>query len=376
MNNSTTRLDWDTDVAKHYVRRQAWLPAAVTQAESSRISGREPKYLTFCAAQAIDVFMLLKEGVLTRDPESGVVLNTYFCEKRPAEFNHISQSVGAHEQGFLGDFAEMILFEDDEETRHRVYDDLSQRYSVPLAKKLSTKDRHERFRATMPFDVMNLDICGSFFPPRGGVHSPMLRSIETLLDWQTASAEEDGSFGSFTLFLTAHIESERVNTEAMTQLIAMIERNQATYAGFAKELHDRFGTDAAGKIATTDFVGFYCVALPKVIVSAAFQRGWRAEPRFTGRYDRERRSSSGDQPTTYSMLTWVGRFDRYSPGQQPLGLTETPIHHDYADLIREIVNEPERVDSTSKEVSDEVESDLTSIVSFRDQYLSEVRANR
>ena len=87
-----------------------WLPAAQEQIQSTQAAGRSPKYLTFCAANAVDVFLFLQEGVLQRDPETDVVLGTYFCEKYPAEFNEITQLIGASEQGFLGNFEEMILF--------------------------------------------------------------------------------------------------------------------------------------------------------------------------------------------------------------------------------------------------------------------------
>ena len=118
MSVATTKLDWDSDVVKHYVRRQAWLPAAVAQAHACKSSGREPRYFTFCASDAIDVFLFLREGVLTRDPNTDRILNTYFCEKDEEEFNAISQLIGAHEQGFLGDFQDMILYEDDAKTRN------------------------------------------------------------------------------------------------------------------------------------------------------------------------------------------------------------------------------------------------------------------
>ena len=99
---ATTKLNWDTDVAKHYVRRFAWLPAASAQFEASRSANRDPSYFTFCASNAIDVFLFLSEGVLKRAPATDVVSNTYFCEARHVEFNRISQLIGAHEQGFLG----------------------------------------------------------------------------------------------------------------------------------------------------------------------------------------------------------------------------------------------------------------------------------
>ena len=87
---ATTKLDWDADVPKHYVRRFAWLPAAAAQFQASRSAYRDPSYFTFCASNAIDVFLFLKEGVISRAPATDVVLNTYFCEARDVEFNRIS----------------------------------------------------------------------------------------------------------------------------------------------------------------------------------------------------------------------------------------------------------------------------------------------
>ena len=249
--------------------------------------------MTFCAANAIDVFLFLKEGLLSRDPHTDVILGTYFCEKDPREFNEISQRIGAHEQGFLGSFEDMILFEDDDRTRHLNYDDPSQRHPYEIRQRLLVKKRHQRLRVAAPFDVVNLDICGTFFPPAGGIHSPMFQSIQRLLDWQTEFSNMDKTFNSFTTFLTTHVEDGLVNDEAMEQLIVMVEDNQASHADFSSDLHSRFGTGDVRQIAINDFSGFYCVALPKVIVGAAFQRGWRATARFLGCYQRTRKSVTG-----------------------------------------------------------------------------------
>lgn len=372
MNSATTKIDWNKDVEKHYVRRQVWLPAALAQVEASRDSGREPKYLTFCAAEAIDVFMFLQEGVLTRDPHTGIVVNTYFCEKEFEEFNRISQLLGAHHQGFLGDFEDMILFEDDDETRCLALSDTSRRYPRKLRKRLSLKESHHRFRGALPFDLINLDVCGTFFPPKGGIQSPMLRSIKTLLGWQTDHAEYDRRFESFTIFLTAHVEGGIENEDAIQELITMIENNSA-YAGFSEALQDRFGTIDAAQIAGDCFPDFYCVALPKVIVGEAFERGWIADTRFSGRYRRIRETRAGDPASAYDMLVWVGRFDRHQPARQAFGRTQTPRDQDYAQLIRGLTRQPENVNDNASRASAEISDDLGSVVQSRDDFQAQVR---
>ena len=370
MNIATTNLNWDNDVVKHFVRQRAWLPAALSQASTTRGMGREPKYLTFCAAQALDVFLLLKEGVLIRDESTNCVLNTYFCEKNAAVFGEITRLIGSAEQGFLGDFADMVLFKEDSETEGKSLDDVATQYPRNLRNRLSTKDRHLRLRSAVPFDVINLDICGTFFPPSGGVLSPMLESIRTLLDWQTDSADEEDGFGSFTLFLTAHVESGRVNPEAFHELITMVEDNREVYVEFARAWEKRFGTNDVPNTACKDFVGFYCAALPKVIISDAFRRGWLAKAQFSGLYSRPRENRDGQKVSEYSMLGWVGRFDKYVPEPAPLGLPQTTQNREYARLIGELTSEPTGVQSAVEAVRDDVANNLEQVKAFRESYLT------
>ena len=83
-----SRIDYSSDILKHYVRRNGWLPACKEQ--SHTIRNRSPKiplrYFTFCAAQAIDVFMLEHEGILKRSTQTGRLEGIYFCEKNAVKY--------------------------------------------------------------------------------------------------------------------------------------------------------------------------------------------------------------------------------------------------------------------------------------------------
>ena len=369
MSSEKKKIDWDSDVVKHYVRRHAWLPAAQDQFEASSLAGRDPSYLTFCAANAVDVFLFLKEGILIRDPETDVVLNTYFCEKEQTEFNEISQLIGAHEQGFLGTFEDMILFEDDDTTRDKDIRDTSKRYrGRQLRQRLNTKERHRQFRTAAPFDVVNLDICGVFFPPRHGEQSPLLRSIATLMDWHTMASDQDESFRSFTVFLSTHMEGGLISQDALEQMIVMVEQNQAQHTEFSEELEGRFGTSDAREIAADCFIDFYCLGLPKRIVGMANSRGWRTEIKFSGRYERTRHSTG----QIYSMLAWVGKFERLHTTQLELG--DTKSNDEYAKLIKEVIRKPKDVEDVAGQIKDEVECDLASVVSARQEYQARLRS--
>ncbi len=374
MSSATTKLEWDKDVVKHFVRRTAWLPAVVSQAKACKEAKRDFKYFTFCAAEAIDVFLFLREGALKRDAKTGSVENTYFCEKDEQDFNTISQLIGPHEQGFLGDFQDMILFEDDTDTEGRRYSDVEQQYSGDVRSRLSIKERHLRFRCKLPFDVINLDICGTFFPPKDGVLSPMVKSIRKLLEWQTQFAEEDPNFDSFTVFLTTHVETGKVNKDALQELITVVDTNGETFAGFAKGLEERFGTTEGKKIAEKDFPSFYSMALPKVVIGEAFQRGWTVTPTFSGQYRRKRRPAKHGSPSSYSMLAWVGHFRRHRPGQLKLGLPDAAKSRDYVTLINEVIAETQDVNQEASKVSEEIKADLDRVVSYRDAYLDKIKS--
>ena len=63
-----SHINFETDLPKHYVRRYGWLRAIQQQKQAiRRRSKRIPlRYFTFCAEDAIDVFMLEREEILKR----------------------------------------------------------------------------------------------------------------------------------------------------------------------------------------------------------------------------------------------------------------------------------------------------------------------
>jgi len=163
-------IDYEKDILKHFVRRDGWLPASIEQL--SRISGgkrqlnKEPlKYFTFCASHAIDVFMLEKENVLKRNSKTGRLDGVYFCEYDLDGFGKIAELIGSIDQGFLGKFEKIVLFEEDEETRGKSYLDEEVAFSPKVREKLRLKDTYERLRQSFPFDIINLDVYGCMFPP-------------------------------------------------------------------------------------------------------------------------------------------------------------------------------------------------------------------
>ena len=369
---SPKSLDWDTDPVKHFVRINGWLPAAMTQFQNCQAVGRSLKYLTFCAAQAIDVFMFLRSGILQRDPETDCVLNTFFCEVIADEFTRITELIGSHEQGFLGDFQEMILFQDDDETTGKSISDTEESYNRQVRDRLNVKDRHERFCAAAPFDLINLDICGRFFPPKSGVVSPMIKAIRRLLELQGASSNDGRKLDEFTMFVTTHVEARGTNPEAVDVLVTMMENNRTLYAGFDESLIKRFGSIPTIDISTHNFDDFYNVAIPKMIIGEAYDLGWMVDLEFIGTYERSWPAPQGEEPAQYRMLALVARFARITEGQLELGHQSSPLDVEYSKRVSLVVDTPvDDIDPDQQRVAD-VSSDLVEVVNSRTDYHNEI----
>jgi hypothetical protein len=194
-----SRINYDEDVTKHYVRYDGWLDAfryrqkQVKRAINGNRRTAPLSYFTFCASSAIDVFMLERAKLLRRDKKTGRLEHVYYCEAEEREFQRIANLIGSAEAGFMEKFEDFVLFEDDRHTRGK--HGLDPKKKVPddpkIRRRIACKELHERFLELFPFDVINLDLYGNIFPPKGAVFSPMLTTIEKMFEWQSRRATID-----------------------------------------------------------------------------------------------------------------------------------------------------------------------------------------
>jgi hypothetical protein len=345
---------------------RGWLPASEQQKNNTkRHWDKAPfKYFTFCASQAIDVFMLERYGVLRR-LASGRLEGVYFCERDLDAFGEIARLIGSPEQGFLGDFEDIVLFEDDDETRGKdLYIQVEEKLDENIRKRLRTKDTHKRLQQAFPFDIINLDVCGVMFPPRRSMVSPLLRAILKILEWQTQARFPDGKpCKQFTLFLTSHIDPALVNTEVVDQLCQVIADNLG-YSSFRQSFSDRFGHEDPNALRTQSFVQFYCLGVPKYLIDKAItDLGWFA--RFTKTFVYAR-PDIYEQGKKYHMMHTVAEFVRYPEPQPQL---HNPRRKHYFQAVTDLVQLPiEDVDVALSNIpiTATTEEDLNSIVTFRD----------
>ena len=375
------RIDWDTDKLKHYVRMKGWCPACQWRAErvqwQIRSRGdcrRTPlKYFTLCASKAIDVFMLERAGLLARSSSTGRHDHVFFCEQDLEEYAKIIELIGTN--GFLGPLEGIILFEDDDDTKGRSLDD-NKRVERLVRRKLKLKEQHEKLVSAFPFDVVNLDVCGTIFPPGKGRISPMIAALRRILDWQLRQDEHDGhACHGFTLLLTSSLDNGPVDRSAMEDLLNRMKQN-LKYGEFRDAFEERWKHTEPDALFEQDFPSFFCLALPKVLIRDGLERGWDAAYRGIYLYRRVDAKSGA----TYSMMSSVTHFLRSKQSSSRTTLNKTAFEAQldrYVQAASDVVKFSPAV--VNEELNDEatlagVTSDLEAIKNYRDEILQGLRA--
>ena len=361
------RINFETDPLKHYVRRYGWLTAVKKQKNAIRNRSKKIplRYFTFCAADAIDVFMLEKEGILKRAQETGRLKGVYFCEKDDNEFGDIADLIGSPEQGFLGEFEKIVLFEEDQDTKGRTLED-EDFYTSEVRKKLRYKDAHHRLRNAFPFDIINLDVCGVMFPPRKGIIAPLLQSIIQILEWQTRLnfSVNQRQCKRFTLFLTSHIDKEDTNQEVVKQLENLVNDNISAFRDFQSAFFNQYRHNQADRLAREKFAEFFCVALPKFIIRRAlFKFGWKVTSGPTFLYKRDYRR----EKKQYQIMHTVSVYERIPDFHQSLN---APSNSQYIESVTQLIDDGVKwVDDVvdNSNISRELDEDLKQIIELRDQ---------
>ena len=368
------RINYETDPLKHYVRKHGWLRAAKQQKHviGKRLKKIPLRYFTFCAVDAIDVFMLERAGILERSESTRRLEGVYFCEQDFEDFGIISELIGSDEQGFQGTFEDIVLFKDDEETEGKTLENEQESgnfYTPEIREKLRYKDRHYRLRDAFPFDIINLDVCGVMFPPKEGVIAPLLESIIRILEWQTESrfSTNNRTCDQFTLFLTSHIDPGLTNRKAIQQLENRVSENLCISERFKSAFVERYGHDQANQLVNEDFPEFFRVALFKFIIHKALstELGWTVTSEPTYLYNRDDKWVENKQ---YQIMHTVSVYRRIPNFQKRL---DDPSRAEYIQSVTKLVNGPVKwVDRIIKDsdILRELEEDLNKIIELRDRY--------
>ncbi|MBN1695129.1 hypothetical protein JW879_07000 [candidate division WOR-3 bacterium] len=148
--------------------------------------------------------MLEMAGVLPRD-QNGKLPNVFVCEDIESKAWEISKLLKPPIQEAIipANLEDLLTFEDDEYTKNTPIGTFEQDKVKRL--RLQLKERHERFKKYLPFDIVNFDPCGSVLEKALEVNRLYL-SLEKLFEFQKKT-------DIFLLFVTTNISKIHIAVE-------------------------------------------------------------------------------------------------------------------------------------------------------------------
>ncbi len=332
-------MNYDTYIGKHCARYYGWLPAS--KEFKNLIDKPSLKYLTLCACQAIDVFMLELEGVLQRD-ERKRLPNVIICEKDPGDAAEIFRVVRPplQEAIIVAPLEDMLTFKDTDETKG-----LSPEAYVrdrSLRRLLRIKGLSQRIKQHFPFDIINFDTYGNLLNP-APERNRLYQAFERIFALQQGADE-------FLLFVTTPISD--IHPDVESSLKVGLESNVSSYARVRRALESSAGTvryqeiDEKKRIA----VGF----AKSLVIPAAQRTGWDHNHRGIFVYD---------APSGRTMLSSVVEFTKASAG------STGPTYLD--DIIRVIEHMPRYYSYEDSLQDNEVKDHLQKVKEYREGVRSE-----
>lgn len=255
---------------KHYVRLNGWVIAAQKRREN--ISHRKEtkgyvRYFTLCGREAIDVLLFEREGIL-RATARGYPDVCYcdYSKDAPLEFTKIREALGKT-KGFNMRFQDLV-----------------------------TDSTFSELVRKEPFDIINLDFCGSCFPKYDAPNSATLRSIEKILQLQSNT--------SFDMFITFHAQRSLENLEAIGELQDTMKKNFEYY----DEVETVYNTNVSvplDQLADDNYPSFLLCAFPKIVLGFGINCGLNGE--CSKRFYYPRRSEKTGE--YYKIVKFIFLFD-------------------------------------------------------------------
>jgi hypothetical protein len=260
----------------------------------------------------IDVYMLVKEKVLTVDEADSRIPGVAFCELEKNVFPEMLELIGVEESGFRAKLEELTLFSDVPETQpldtmaalEGFLEDRGEALDDTLREVVENKRRHLLFRSLFPFDFLNLDFCDRYY----GTPPDVLKinmTIDKLLDWQRQPGKKSNgtpfSVNRFVIAITCRVE-KRLPKATSARLANFIGENAQSHVEYKAALQLR-GINNVTKWSIEEPLDFFMSAWPKEIARLALMKQWDIKVHDHAFYDRV-----GDSGDAYHMVCLVVEF--------------------------------------------------------------------
>lgn len=300
---------WWNDLKKHRKRLNHWLRHARDLSER-HTHWQGLRYFTLCARPMIDVFLLAKEKLVSREDQSGRILGVSFCELNQEHYPEIIELIGIESAGFQCSLEELVLFKDDDYTSQfptveSIQEEIElQGEGIDSIKRdqLVLKRQHFAFCDKFPFDFLNLDFCEHYYPDPPGILE-INETVQNIVGLQTKSCMKDHQgFNEFILSVTCRYD-DAIPDAALTRLENIVRHNKNNFPEYQNAMTKTKGTDNTHAWRDNDLYDFFVSAWPKEILSIGKNEGWNAQVKDLVHYDR-----IGDSGRQYKMVCLVALF--------------------------------------------------------------------
>ena len=210
---------------KHVARCILWLPEAKALKQEKN---RPLRYFTLPGRYAYDIFYLEQEGIIAKDTRG--FPNVRFCDNVPKSFSDAKLLLG-NTIGKKANFERLVL-----------------------------EDQRE-FWDGFPYDIYNLDFCGTCFPDKQPPFSETFQAIEKIINKHVSE-----NLFPFVIFLTMKAFDGETNPQAKLELIQNIEANRAN-SNLTQQITSIIPNTQ--NFANQNFTDFIIISVPKVICHLA-----------------------------------------------------------------------------------------------------------
>jgi hypothetical protein len=375
-------IDYDSDLIKHFVRTDGWLPTCRRRLNAIRNDRpRRMRYFTFCAVGAVDVLMLDVANIVKRSP-GGNRFDTVCFFGRDGESIVQTQKRIPGAIGFPGDFVELVLlYDDDEILLADNVDPLDapeeDRDEAHVRLKQHNKGVRRAFMKQFPFDVMNLDLEEYVFKPKEELPGKMIKALRKVFAWQRRPlVREIGPprpISEFSLMFTTQIGPPGITADCVNMLEECLRQNVTADDRLLRLLSGRAGVDDVVQLKQQQFDLFFKLALPKIIAAILLEEDWYVDP-TAGITIYQYARNSLDGP--YQMLNFVMDVRRQNPPRE----TRLPLVSDrqtreakaaYQEVAFKLFRDPEKMVSEGNLDAEAIRKSLDLIKSRRKKYCPE-----
>jgi hypothetical protein len=365
-------VDYDKDIIKHYVRKNGLvIPFKKIMNHAERhYGGKERaerfKYLTFCAKNAIDVFLFEKEKLLYRDGVSKRLVNVYFCEENLEDFTTIQKLIGSAKQGFYGNFNELMLSKFPNKKNKGEFDEEE---SPAERNKLRVKEIQISLYQSFPFDAINLDIYGNYFPENDSRYSEQCKILSKILELQKNKIE-DYSIDKFILFLTVYtpIKEKQINKEVHKIFLHDLNAN-FSYNSFKSNFENKYKSSNINNLLYHLFFSLSFFKL--VLLKESYRNGWEVNLLDLYCYDRKF-SKSSEQYKMSNYVLEFNRNERLDVIKDFGSLVPLVIENNYLNELEKFINNFPKDVPQEEEISIDIKKDLENVVNFRNEFLRSI----